>query len=240
MLEDGCWSLGGRRALRDLCPVILQEHKAIITERVAGKKIAAIFDGSRVTAPAETILFRFLENWEITQLCVTLQLLAKNPNGDEMVKFFLDVLDEYDVPRESVYAAQRDGASTNAKMMRSLRTTLGNSCDLSCLSHALNNTGNEFLVPTCRRYLHTFNAMVTRSPLARSTFKNLIKGKLQMPGIRWWREVMQSNQTGTSSSLAITRSVSRAISLERAPPRKSSCSRRTGAIWLWKWLLCAM
>ena len=79
LVEDGCWSTGGRRALMDMCPTILLEHEDSIRKRVAGKAISTPFDGSRVTAPAEVVLFRFLEDWDIVQLCVSVKLLAKNP-----------------------------------------------------------------------------------------------------------------------------------------------------------------
>ena len=70
--------------MSDLIPFIRQQEVAHIRQEIAGKKIAAIFDGTTRLGEAMVVVLRFMtDDWQIQHCLVRLLMLAKSMSGEE-------------------------------------------------------------------------------------------------------------------------------------------------------------
>ena len=78
----------------DLIPFIRHQEEQTIKELLKGRYISIIFDGTTRLGEAIAIVARFVsDSWEIEQRILSIQMLAKSVNGEELARelntFFL-------------------------------------------------------------------------------------------------------------------------------------------------------
>ena len=158
--------------MRQLIPFVLKEEKEGIKAEISGSKIAVIFDGTTRFREALAIVVRFISNeWQIQQRLVRLQLLAKFLKG-ELARELISVLArQYNVQKNNLLAAMRDGASVNAAAMRTVKVIFPKVIDVCCFSHTIDRVGVHFNIPTVRRFLQLWNSLFGHSPATRLAWK---------------------------------------------------------------------
>lgn len=174
--------------MRQLIPFVLKEEKEGIKAEISGSKIAVIFDGTTRLGEALAIVVRFISNeWQIQQRLVRLQLLAKFLKG-ELARELISVLArQYNVQKNNLLAAMRDGASVNAAAMRTVKIIFPKVIDVRCFSHTIDRVGVHFNIPTVRRFLQLWNSLFGHSPATRLAWKEqtgIAMGSYSPT--RWW------------------------------------------------------
>ena len=189
LLEEGGYRLTSVPNMRQLIPFVRKEEEEIIKGELAGHNISVIFDGTTRLGEALAIVVRFVTaDWEVKQLLVCLQLLAKSLKGEELAREIIMVLAQhYNVQNNSLCASMRDGASVNGAAMRTVKIVFPKVVDVRCFSHAIDGVGSHFNIPTVKRFLQLWNSLFTHSPATRLAWKERtgISKKSYSP-TRWW------------------------------------------------------
>ena len=82
---------------------------------------------------------------------------------------------------------QRDGASVNGAVMRTVKVVFPKVVDMRCFSHAIDYVGDHFNIPTLKRFLQLWNIHFGHSPATRLAWRERtgISIKSYSP-TRWW------------------------------------------------------
>ena len=123
LLEENALRLTDRRHMSDIILFILAQEQAQIKEKISGKPLSIIFDGTSRLGEALAVVVRFIDSkWSIQQRLIRLELLAKSRTGEEIARELISTLSvQYSVPSELLVAAMRDCVSSNNVAMRTLK-----------------------------------------------------------------------------------------------------------------------
>ena len=134
LLEEYAYSLGGRRAMSDLIPFVLQNEKAQLKKEIEGREVSVIFDGTTHVGEVMAVVLQFVDSqWKIQQRLVRLMLLAKSMTGEEVARELIVVLSTgLGIGPNKLIAAMRDRAAVNGAAMRTVKVLYPNILDVGC------------------------------------------------------------------------------------------------------------
>ena len=189
LLEEGGQRLTSSSHLRECIPVIHGMYRKNLAKELEGHKLAIVFDGSTRLGEAFALVTRHVdEGFHIVQCLAALKCLQKSMCGDEVSGLLVDVLmEELHVPRRSVVAAMRDGASVNTVALRNMQQMFPLIFDVTCFSHTLDRVGVHFKIPNAVEFVNSWVSLFAHSFKARIAFRELtgMSPKL-LSKTRWW------------------------------------------------------
>ena len=196
LLEEHAYSLGGRRAISDLIPFVLQSERTKLKEEITGREVSVIFDGTTHLGEAMAVVLRFVNTeWQIEQRLVRLMLLSKSMTGEEIARELIVVLSTgLGIGPEMLIAAMRDRAAVNGAAMRTVKVLYPNVLDVGCFSHTIDNAGRHFSTPILDEFMRCWLALFSHSPKARLLWKARTGRSMRShSSTRWWSkwEVME-------------------------------------------------
>ena len=197
LLEENGLRLAGRRTMSDLIPFAHQEEQRRVKAEIQGQKISVIFDGTSRIGEAMAIILRFVDkDWNIQHRLIHLQLLAKSMTGEEIARELVSVLPvQYDVGSSSLIAAMRDRASVNNVAVSFVRVMYPSILDIGCLSHIIDNSGDQFNTPILNEFLTAWIQLFSLSLKARLIWKDRTGVAVKSYSkTRWWSKWEVANQ----------------------------------------------
>ena len=179
----------------DLIPFILQEQHAWIMDKIQGKNISIIFDGTTRLVEVLVVVVWFREEWKVKQCLVSVQFLQKSVNGEQLARLIISVLSvSLGVESGRLLAVMRDGASVNVAALRTVAIVYPSLVDVCCISHTLDLVGNKFRVPTVSLFFTLWVSLFAHTAKVRGKWKERTgRGMAIYSQTRWWSrwEIMQ-------------------------------------------------
>ena len=196
ILEEHAYSLGGRRALSDLIPFVLQNERDKLKKEIEGRDVSIVFDGTTHMGEAMAVVLRYVDSdWQIQQRLARLMLLAKSMTGEEVARDLIVVLStSLAITPNRLVAAMRDRAAVNGAAMRTLKVLYPNLLDVGCFSHTTDNAGRHFGTPILDKFIRSWLVLFSHSPKACLLWKARTGRSMRTySSTRWWSkwEVME-------------------------------------------------
>ena len=174
LLEEEAFSLTSSRHLSDFIDVIAEDERKKVKEKIEGRDVSIIFDGTTHVAEALNIILRFVTEWKVHQRLIRLLLVTKPMNGEELAHQLLSTLSvDFSIPPSSLLAAARDRASVNNVAIRHLKILYPNLVDIGCFSHTLDHVGEKMATPNLEKFMKSWVSLFcTQCPLKKSFQSN--------------------------------------------------------------------
>ena len=125
--------------MSDLIPFILQQEHHKIQNKISGRDVSVIFDGTTHLGEALAIVFLFISpKWTTEQHFMRMQLLSQSLKGEEVAQEIIHVLStNYSIASKQLLATMRDKASVNNAAMRTVAVLYPEMFDIGCFSHTI-------------------------------------------------------------------------------------------------------
>lgn len=180
--EFGAFATGGRKGIDELQSSLIDALFESLKERLSGKQVALLFDGSTINHSIEVALVRFVENGVITHLAIQSERVSKAMDAEKLGQTLIQALNRVGVTLRQVLVAISDRARVNSAAVRHWRDVPFH----GCLSHTLNNAGKKM----DSQFVHDFCGCWKRlrtSPYAKTTWKALTGSAFPTcNSTRWW------------------------------------------------------
>ncbi len=192
LLECSGMTLAGRESIAAYIPLILDDERNRVRQRLKNAFLSIIFDG---TSHHGESLARLVDlDFTPSQLLVRFEMLKDPLDSKGLTASIVDVLSRcFGIPRGQVCGFMHDCASVNIAAARDgLLPHYNRGVDIPCLSHFLNNCGEKIMAPTADAFLSAWSSIVSRSMVARSIIKDIIKeDPKRLSMTRWysWWEI---------------------------------------------------
>ena len=122
MVEQHAFSSSASTNLCQLIPFALENEINQPKERISGKHVGIIFDGTTHVCEAFVVVLRYVtQDWVIKQQVCRMMLLPKSLTGEEVARQLITSLStELSIPQHLVVSAMCDRASVNDVAMRTI------------------------------------------------------------------------------------------------------------------------
>ena len=134
ILEHNAYRLTDKRNLFDLVPFIQQQEQTVLQQKIKGKNVSVIFDGTSRLREALAIVIRYItDDWKIQQNLIRLQMLAKSLCGEELARELISVLSVNNgIATNQLIACMRDRSTVNNTAVRTLKIVYPQLIDIGC------------------------------------------------------------------------------------------------------------
>ena len=176
--------------LRQLIPFALENEINQTKERISGKHVGIIFDGTTHVCEAFVVVLHYVtQDWVIKQQVCRMMLLPKSLTGEEVARQLITSLStELSIPQHLVVSAMCDRASVNDVAMRTISVLYNNMMDVGCFSHTLDRVGENMNTQILGEFTKAWISLFAHSlktTLAWWTQTQLSALSYSAP--RWWR-----------------------------------------------------
>lgn len=196
VLEHNAYRLTDKRNLFDLVPFIQQQEQTRLQEKIKGKNVSVIFDGTSRLGEALAIVMRYItDDWKIEQTLIRLQMLAKSLCGEELARELISVLSvNYSIATNQLLACMRDRSSVNNTATKTLKIVYPLLIDIGCFSHTIDHVGEHFVTPNLSEFVSSWINLFSHSPKTKLLWKEQTdRSMASYSATRWWSrwEVME-------------------------------------------------
>lgn len=177
-------------------PILVEKEKETLLVEfgdVESTLFGVYHDGTTYGGEAFCVVVRWVDkHMSIHLRCVAVDILKKTLTGEQICSQLCDVLArKLGIPLSNVLAWMNDAASANScAFSKGLKTFAAHSDQLFCLGHTLNNAAEKAAQPVLDEFLLSYNAAVSKSATARTSFKEVnLLPCLQLCNTRWTGEM---------------------------------------------------
>ena len=200
LVEEPHDSIGGREGVRQQIPVAVLHLRENVKEKVKGRMVVVMFDGSKVNECVEAVIVRYLDDDdEIQHICIGAHMVSLNMNAVSLFTLVKKHLAEVGIDDAQIVFAVSDSAAVNPAMVdhwnNLIKELFGDDYDerrlfwMGCVSHGLSNAGTKMrkealLVKT---FFSGFKKMSNTSSSGRFLWKQLTGSSCPvLCDNRWW------------------------------------------------------
>jgi hypothetical protein len=139
------------------------------------------------------VVVRFELGGTITQRVVSLKMLAKPVDAEELAQHLMEVLAiEYGISGSKILSITNDRCSVNLAALDNLKTYAGKAIRIPCFSHTLSNCGKKVNAPAVKLFMTKWNTFTSKSMKASLAWSGLTGEPLKKSSeTRWFSEYEQ-------------------------------------------------
>jgi len=161
-----------------------------IKKSIANEDVLVIFDGTTRLGEVLAVVLRFVTaDLQVHQLLVSVRTYERAMKADGLAAALASVLiDQLAIPTARVFGIVHDRAAVNSKAVNSLRTILfKQTLDLACLSHTLNNCGEQLQAPLLNAFFLDWTGAFSFSAVVAGEWRSLAGTSMPTHSrTRWW------------------------------------------------------
>lgn len=182
------------RALRDFIPIIQQFEATTVKEERGNLYLHAMFDGTTRNGELFVITARWCNSDFVLQNRVLHVTTAETSvNATSLAALITDgLVHKCGIDPARVVGFSRDSVSVNGSAVAFVRSLFKNSCDILCISHTLNNSGERITNDNLTKFTKNWLVMSSSSNANKAWKKLTTKSLKSYSNTRWWSKVRRA------------------------------------------------